>query len=254
MSALWCDTHPGASYRIRAVSAPDSARPSSRSISGSKHSPSPVTIGGPVVHLGVDVVGPVAGPHRAAVLVPDALQVGRLRPRAGGRHQQVTAEVEHQRDQIRIVAPGSDRLDPLIGRQLHRVAEWQLRAFVEREVVVDVPIPKLVQGNRIQQSRLPRATRRRDRDRAARTSLRRCWPPTPRRSDYRRRDGDALLRHRYAAAIVSPRAARHRTRCRALRRTGSGPDSAGTRWSDPTAHARRHHRCRRQHPRAPGAH
>ena len=118
-------------------------------------------------------------------VVPDALQVGGLGPGPGGRHQEIAAEVEHQRDQVRIVAPGSDRLDPLVGRQLHQAHPDPARRGRTAAVVLDMPLPKLVDGNRIQQRRPPRATPPADLGRAAPTSPRRCLPPTTPRSDCR---------------------------------------------------------------------
>ena len=59
-------------------------------------------LGGPVVHLHVDVEVPIAVPRRLDFLGPDALQVGRQAARPRGTDQQVTAEVEIQRRQRRI--------------------------------------------------------------------------------------------------------------------------------------------------------
>ncbi len=57
----------------------------------------------PVVHLGVDVDGVLAAPRRRHALVPEALQVRRLRtgPRAGD--EQVAAVLEVERGQTRII-------------------------------------------------------------------------------------------------------------------------------------------------------
>ncbi len=70
---------------------------------------------GPVVHLRVDVDGPLAAPGRIGPLVPDPLQVGRLRTRARARQQQVAAELEIQRRSARDRAPS---------RSASRVRRW----------------------------------------------------------------------------------------------------------------------------------
>ncbi len=71
-------------------------------------------LGGPVVHLRVDVQRPVRTPRRAHVFVPDALQVRRLRARAAARDQQVAAVLEQQLDQPRVFR--AVRGDPFVGR------------------------------------------------------------------------------------------------------------------------------------------
>ena len=62
--------------------------------------------GGPVVHLGVDVRSPLAFPRRAETLVPYPLQVRWLRARPRARDQQVSAELEIQLDELRVVLLG----------------------------------------------------------------------------------------------------------------------------------------------------
>ena len=72
--------------------------------------------GGPVVHLQVDVGRVLRVPRRVLVLVPDALEVRRLRagPRRGD--QQVARELEAQRRQSGVVG-AVERLETLVGRQ-----------------------------------------------------------------------------------------------------------------------------------------
>ena len=64
--------------------------------SGSLHSARLRDLGRPVVHLGVDVDGVLAVPGRLELVVPDALQVGRLAAGAARRDQQVAAVLEEQ--------------------------------------------------------------------------------------------------------------------------------------------------------------
>jgi len=54
-------------------------------------------LGGPVVHLRVDVDRVLAAPGRTHAVVPDALEVGRLCARPGAGDQQVASELEVQR-------------------------------------------------------------------------------------------------------------------------------------------------------------
>ena len=75
-------------------------------------------LGRPVVHLGVDVDRVVRAPRRPQLVVPDALQVRRLRARAAAGDQQVAAVLEQQLDELRI--RGAELHDPLIGRQRRR--------------------------------------------------------------------------------------------------------------------------------------
>ena len=81
---------------------PASRSSSSRSNSGSWHSREVADLGGPVVHLGVDVDRVLAAPGGVQVVVPEALEVRRLaaRPRAGD--QQVAAKLE-----VGAASPGS---------------------------------------------------------------------------------------------------------------------------------------------------
>ena len=60
----------------------------------------------PVVHLGVDVDRVLAAPGRRQAVVPDALQVGRLRTRPGAGDEQVASVVEVERRQPWIAASG----------------------------------------------------------------------------------------------------------------------------------------------------
>lgn len=59
-------------------------------------------LGGPVVHLGVDVDGVVAAPRRADQVVPEALEVGGLAAGAGAGDEQVAAVVEKERGKARV--------------------------------------------------------------------------------------------------------------------------------------------------------
>ena len=59
-------------------------------------------VGGPVVHLGVDVDRILGVPRRKERIVPDALQVGGQAARAAGRKQQPPSVLEVQRVQPRV--------------------------------------------------------------------------------------------------------------------------------------------------------
>ena len=91
----------------------------------------------PVVHLGVDVDGVLAAPRRRHALVPDALQVGRLRTGARAGDQQVAAVLEVERGQPGIVAVG-ERPHTLVGRHALRRPEVECDAVEERLVIADV--------------------------------------------------------------------------------------------------------------------
>ena len=61
-------------------------------------------LGRPVVHLGVDVDRVVAAPGGAHLVVPQSLQVGRLRPRTAAGDEEIPAVLEQQRRERRIVS------------------------------------------------------------------------------------------------------------------------------------------------------
>ena len=91
----------------------------------------------PVVHLGVDVDGVLAAPRRRHALVPEALQVRRLRtgPRAG--NQQVAAVLEIERRKTGIVAV-AEPTHALVGRHALRGSEIERDAIEQLLVVADV--------------------------------------------------------------------------------------------------------------------
>src|SRR5437588_542356 len=94
----------------------------------------------PIVHLGVNVDGVFAVPGRLELVVPEALEVGGLAagPRAGD--EQVTAELEVKRGELRIGLLGGV-LQALIGGELcgSRGAEIQMDAAKKRLVIGHVP-------------------------------------------------------------------------------------------------------------------
>ena len=73
-------------------------------------------LGRPVVHLGVDVGRVFRIPHGIHVLVPDPLEVGRLRSRTRGRDEKVAAELEDEGAEGGIVRP-VEALEPFVGRE-----------------------------------------------------------------------------------------------------------------------------------------
>ena len=88
--------------------------------------------GRPVVHFEVDVRGPAAAPRRPQAVVPDALQVGRLRTGPAAGDQQVAAELEIKRRQLRVAASGKS-LDPFVGRQLGSVTGAQIERYPAKQ-------------------------------------------------------------------------------------------------------------------------
>jgi len=109
--------------------------------------PQVARLGGPVIHLGVDVDGVFAVPRRAHRTVPEALQVRGLAAGARTANQQITGELKIQRSQLRIVAAGK-MPDALVRRQLHRVrfAEVQFHAPEQSLVFGDVRGEQLVES------------------------------------------------------------------------------------------------------------
>ena len=83
-------------------------------------------LGGPVIHLEVDVDRVFAAPCRRTIAVPDALQIGGLGTRAAGTEEQVPPELEIERRQCWIVGPGLDRLQPLVGGLLIGVSTTKI--------------------------------------------------------------------------------------------------------------------------------
>ena len=97
-------------------------------------------LGGPVVHLGVDVDRIVAAPGRTHRLVPDALQVGRLAAGPGAGDQQIAAEVEQQRRQSGIGDTLGEARETSLRRQ-------RVRAGCSPEVQHHAPVEPLVVGD-----------------------------------------------------------------------------------------------------------
>ena len=87
-------------------------------------------LGGPVVHLGVDVDSVLAAPGRKHLLIPYTLQVGRLAAGAAAGEQNVTAELKHQSLQVRIASSRFHSGEPLVNGLvvLRRVANLQMNA------------------------------------------------------------------------------------------------------------------------------
>src|SRR5262249_32124067 len=73
-------------------------------------------LGGPVVHLQVDVGVVVAVPRRGQGVVPQSLQVRRKISGARAADQQVSAHLEVQGDEARIVLAGTHRGQAFVGR------------------------------------------------------------------------------------------------------------------------------------------
>ena len=99
----------------------------------------------PVVHLGVDVDRVLAAPRRREAVVPDPLQVGRLRPWARAGDEQVARVLEVERSERRVAALG-ERLDTLVDghRRARRRAEVERHAIEELSIVADVGVTQRV--------------------------------------------------------------------------------------------------------------
>ena len=95
----------------------------------------------PVVHLGVDVDRVLAAPRRREAVVPDPLQVGRLRAGTRAGDEQVAGVVEVERRQGRIAARG-ERGDTLVDghRRARRRPKVERDAIEELAMVPDVGV------------------------------------------------------------------------------------------------------------------
>ena len=104
-------------------------------------------LGRPVVHLGVDVGRVLGIPGRIHLVVPDALEVGRLGPRPGRGDEEIAAELEDETGQGRIVRPVKG-LDALRGRKVRRRTGRQLDldAPEEAPVLADVGFEERIEG------------------------------------------------------------------------------------------------------------
>ena len=93
-------------------------------------------LGRPVVHLRVDVGRVLRIPHGIHVLVPDPLQVGRLRARTRRGDQHIAPELEQQRREGRVVG-AVEFLQPFVGgkRGVGRRAEVDAHAPEEALVL-----------------------------------------------------------------------------------------------------------------------
>jgi len=90
---------------------------------------------GPVVHLCVDVDRVLAAPGRAHLVVPEALEVGRLGARAGAGDQEVPAELEVQGSQVRVLSRGKG-LDPFVRGLVHGSACAQVQGHPAEQTPV----------------------------------------------------------------------------------------------------------------------
>ena len=96
-------------------------------------------LGGPVVHLGVDVDGVLRAPGRQQLVVPQALQVRRLRAGARTADEQVARVLEIQRRELRVVA-GLRIADAHVGRLFarRRCRQFERHAAEQLLMVRDV--------------------------------------------------------------------------------------------------------------------
>ncbi len=82
----------------------------------------------PVVHFGIDIDGVFAIPGRKQLIVPDALQVGRLAAGLRRRYQQVPPILKIQRSKLRVV--GCSKVSqPLIGWKLGCIGRAKIKLY-----------------------------------------------------------------------------------------------------------------------------
>ena len=130
-SALWCADPAAAAVvdpcRLASVhrEAPDQVEERLVALGEVRH------LGGPHVHLGIDVDRPVAAPGGAHLVVPDPLEIGGLAARPGAGDQEVAAVLEVERHQPRIVGP--ELPHALVGGQPPRLVGR--RSQVQRHAV-----------------------------------------------------------------------------------------------------------------------
>ncbi len=98
-------------------------------------------LGGPVVHLGVDVDGVFAVPRSIGFVIPYALEIGGLSARLRGGYEQIAAILEQEGGQLRVSLVGK-LSDAFVGRHskglLVGVAERERHAGKLCAVAVDV--------------------------------------------------------------------------------------------------------------------
>ena len=106
-------------------------------------------LGNPVVHLGVDVDGPLAVPRRREAVIPDPLQRCRQASRAAACNQEVTRVLEIQGEEARIAATRPHGSESGISRLLSRTAgvcrhasQFERDASEPRPVFGDVRLTK----------------------------------------------------------------------------------------------------------------
>ena len=83
-------------------------------------------VGRPIVHLGIDVDGVFAVPRGILLVVPDALQIGRLTSWLRRGDEQIAAILEHQRHQVDI---GNGIF--VLGELFHALVSLQLRCLAD---------------------------------------------------------------------------------------------------------------------------
>ena len=91
-------------------------------------------LGGPVVHLGVDVDRVFAFPRRLLRFVPQALQIGRLPARSAGGNHQIAAELEEQRRQLGVFR--TERFQTLVRGHFHPVGDSQVERHSAEQCLV----------------------------------------------------------------------------------------------------------------------
>ena len=90
----------------------------------------------PVVHLQVDIDVIVAVPRRFYSFRPEALQIGGQAAGPGTADQQVAAELEIKRGQLRIVLSALDRLKTLVGGPIGGIGAAQIQIDAAEKFLV----------------------------------------------------------------------------------------------------------------------
>ena len=104
-------------------------------------------LGGPVIHLRVDVDGVFAAPRRACAVVPQPLQARRLTTGPRRADEQVTAKLIIQRRELRVVALGK-MFDALVRRQLQRLAPAKIKRNAAEQCLMLGKVCRLELGER----------------------------------------------------------------------------------------------------------
>ena len=94
--------------------------------------------GMPIIHLGIDINGPVAAPGRTQLPAPDSLQIGRQAPFPGGRNEQVSPILEIQGVKSVIRFPFLQPLQTFVRGKRFLFSQIQLHFIINLAVIPDM--------------------------------------------------------------------------------------------------------------------